>query len=56
MIEWSRYRACPYCLADLGEPCMSLTGRRADGVHVAQVAPQPHGNRELRRAKGTTRA
>jgi hypothetical protein len=44
---WSRYRKCPQCFAEAGQPCLSLSGFSADG-DIAVEAPAPHSGRKLR--------
>lgn len=51
--DWSRYRACPVCKAQLGAACMSLSGSivggRPDGVRT--VTAKPHSSRKLRKSR-----
>jgi hypothetical protein len=46
-VDWARWRKCPVCFAELGEPCQRMTGLTADGP-VSIEALSPHGGRELR--------
>ncbi len=46
-VDWSAYRACPHCFAELGKPCLLLSGSRG-GTAVAVEAERPHGGRKLR--------
>lgn len=46
--DWSRYRKCPVCFAELGEPCLELSGLSATGGPVAAETDRPHGGRPLR--------
>lgn len=53
-VDWTRYRQCEHCMAELGKPCMVLSGFRNGPIEVA--AEQPHGGRKLRAAsKGVDR-
>lgn len=47
-VDWSRWRACDACKAELGKPCASLTGALGDGTVVFVEAPGPHGGRKAR--------
>lgn len=50
-VDWSRYLKCPACGAELGVPCLVLSGYVAgQGVPVAVLADRPHGGRKLRKA------
>jgi hypothetical protein len=51
--DWSAYQKCPHCFAELGQPCLSLTGMGPAG-RVTVAAPGPHGGRKLR-AKAVNR-
>lgn len=52
----AHYRQCPVCAAELGTPCLSLSGFVvADGVavglegaQIAALADRPHDGRPLR--------
>lgn len=50
MTDYSRYRACGTCKADLGKPCRERTGfvagHDAEGVEIE--AAVPHSGRLLR--------
>lgn len=46
-IDWSAYQKCPACYAELGKPCLFLSGVDESGL-VAVEAPRPHGGRKLR--------
>lgn len=50
--DWGRFRKCPVCFADIGKPCLILSGRRVDSDYriVATDEPRdrPHTGRELR--------
>lgn len=46
-VEWDRYRKCDMCGAQIGEPCMALSGYNADGS-IKIVADRPHSGRKLR--------
>lgn len=56
-VDWSTYRKCSGCLAEIGEPCRSrsgwIVGGRPDGV-VTELE-QPHVSRPLRTARGGAR-
>lgn len=52
MTDWSAYQKCPHCFADLGEPCLQVSGYDADSGAVAVEADGPHGNRKLRAGSG----
>lgn len=45
-VDWSRYRACGKCMAELGKPCMKLSGFRNGPIEVE--ADRPHGGRKPR--------
>lgn len=47
MTDWSRYQKCPVCHAELGQPCLALSGRNTNGP-VAVAADEPHSSRKLR--------
>lgn len=48
-IDWERYQQCPVCFAELGKPCMDMTGfNAARGVHDVELAAEPHTGRKLR--------
>jgi hypothetical protein len=49
IIDWSRYVKCPHCYAELGRPCLALSGVDESGM-VSAEAPRPHGGRKLRAA------
>ena len=46
-IDWGRFQKCPHCYAELGRPCLSLSGADESGL-VAVEAPRAHGGRKLR--------
>lgn len=46
--DWTRWRKCPVCYAETGQPCMDLTGMRASGKLADQPAARPHGSRKPR--------
>jgi len=52
-VDWSKWRACPVCRAELGNPCRALSGRveggRPDGV--ATALPMPHAKRQPTRGR-----
>lgn len=52
MTDWTAYRQCPVCFADLGAPCLVLSGRTVDSAYrivATDVArDRPHTSRELR--------
>jgi hypothetical protein len=52
-VDWSSYQACRICLADMGAPCVALSGRvaggRPDGVPV--VLERAHASRRRRRGR-----
>lgn len=54
--EPANYRQCPVCFADLGRPCLVLSGRRVNSEYqvVATDEPRdrPHTGRELRTGAG----
>lgn len=50
-VDWSRYQKCPACFAELGKPCLALSGQDESGL-VAVAAPRPHGGRKLRAGYG----
>jgi hypothetical protein len=49
-VDWNAYRACSTCLAKMGKPCFSRSGKivggQPDGIRTA--LPAPHGGRKLR--------
>lgn len=47
-VDWSRWRKCPVCFSELGEPCMELSGLIAESGPVEVEADRPHGGREMR--------
>jgi hypothetical protein len=50
-VDWGRYRKCPVCAAEIGEPCTVLTGYVVDGLGKNPVivpAAAPHVGRQLR--------
>jgi hypothetical protein len=47
-VDWSRWRKCPGCGAEIGEACVRMTGRRGEGTYAEVVADKPHGNRRPR--------
>ena len=47
MTDWSRFQKCPACYAELGKPCLAMSGRDESGL-VAVEAERPHGGRKLR--------
>lgn len=47
-VDWSRYRKCHSCGAELGEPCLLLSGRTGGGAVVEVPADWPHGGRPMR--------
>jgi len=47
MTDWSRYRKCPVCAAEIGEACLALSGIGPDG-EVREEAGRPHGSRKQR--------
>jgi hypothetical protein len=47
VVDWSTFRKCPQCFAEIGQPCLTLSGFNADG-EVAVVAPAPHSGRKPR--------
>jgi hypothetical protein len=49
VIDWARWRACPVCFAELGQPCLTLSGFTAAGP-VSVAAERPHGGRKERTA------
>lgn len=53
-VDWTRWRKCAACGADIGQPCLVLSGydARPGGGPVAVAAGQPHGSRKPR-AGGT---
>jgi hypothetical protein len=46
-VNWAGLRKCPVCFAEIGDPCLSLSGLTA-GAGVAVVAPAPHSSRKPR--------
>jgi hypothetical protein len=52
-VDWSAYASCRICLADMGAPCVALSGRvaggRPDGVPV--VLEHAHSSRRFRRGR-----
>jgi hypothetical protein len=46
-VDWSAFQKCGHCFAELGQPCLSLSGVGPAG-RVAVAAPAPHGGRKLR--------
>lgn len=51
VIDWGVYRKCEACFAELGQPCLSLSGYAANsgsGAMVAVEADRPHDGRPLR--------
>lgn len=54
MTDWSVYRKCPVCFAELGEACTTITGALIHGHPYPQVDPvrsnrdRPHSRRKLR--------
>lgn len=44
--EPTSYRKCPACAAEIGEPCLSMSGWNLGAVLV--IADRPHGSRKLR--------
>lgn len=46
--EPSRYRKCPVCAAELGDPCLELSGLTERGGPVIVEADRPHNGRKLR--------
>lgn len=56
-VDWSRYRKCRVCLAELGKPCATKTGAIVEGAgYVANAITlqndQPHTGRQLRTGYG----
>lgn len=49
-IIWEHFQKCDVCDAELGKPCMQLTGFN-DGP-LAVEADAPHGGRKLRAGYG----
>jgi hypothetical protein len=50
-VNWSAYRKCDACFAELGEPCLVLSGYTANsgsGAVAVVAADRPHGGRVLR--------
>jgi hypothetical protein len=49
-VDWSTFRKCPVCFAQIGRPCTSLTGTFAGGRVDAVVndRDRPHSRRKLR--------
>lgn len=47
-VDWARYRQCPACIAELGQPCMELSGLSEKNGPVQIEADRPHGGRPLR--------
>jgi hypothetical protein len=43
-VNWAGLRKCPVCFAEIGDPCLSLSGLTAGAV----VAPAPHSSRKPR--------
>lgn len=50
-VNWSDYRSCPVCKAELAAPCLVLSGRRVDSDYRVVVTDvrrdRPHSSREL---------
>lgn len=46
-MNWEDFQACPVCGAELGKPCLAMSGQDESGL-VAVAAPRPHGGRKLR--------
>lgn len=47
-VDWTRWRKCPVCFSELGDPCMELSGLSAESGPVEIQADRPHGGREMR--------
>jgi hypothetical protein len=50
-VDWSRWRKCPACFAELGQPCTSLDGVVVNGVVTElriETKDRPHGGRKPR--------
>ena len=45
---WDRYRKCPVCAAETGEPCRDLSGYLVGVQDGAVDIDKPHSRRELR--------
>lgn len=47
-VDWENFQKCDVCPAELGKPCMKLTGyNAASGVYDVEFAAEPHSTRKL---------
>lgn len=52
-VDWDRYRRCPVCGSDIGDPCASMTVGMV--TEATRIVPrdEPHSRRNLRAGVGS---